>query len=400
MYKGKKKKLSNRSRILECIYRNAPIARTDIAEETEITPATVTANVTALLAEGVVEELGEIFPEENSSGRKRVLIDIIPSCAYSIGIEFTQKALVICITDLKGTILFKQIKPFSEDLALRITDEIIEGTKALVLESGLGWNQFIGIGIAVPGHISQDQNSLVTNRKTWDAFSPSKIRQAFPLPVACENNARCMALGEYLFDPGNSPDSFAFFHVGLGMFCANMVEGDMFLGNNYVAGEIGHTIVNESGRRCECGKYGCLQTYSSENWLLKNARMAYRNTPNTILHSLVKNESQITIGTITNAYSMGDPVIGMYITDALKYLGITTSNIAIIMNPGKIFLHGQLFDNEDIRKELMDYIERQLLFVDSTYADNIEILPYHLTDGAAGASALAVSRFFIKGEQA
>ena len=70
------------------------------------------------------------------------------------------------------------------------------------------------------------------------------------------------------------------------------------------------------------------------------------------------------------------------------------------MNPGKIFLHGQLFDNEDIRKELMDYIERQLLFVDSTYADNIEILPYHLTDGAAGASALAVSRFFIKGEQA
>ena len=57
MYKGKKKKASNRSRILECIYRNAPIARTDIAEETEVTPATVTMNVTTLISEGFVREL-------------------------------------------------------------------------------------------------------------------------------------------------------------------------------------------------------------------------------------------------------------------------------------------------------------------------------------------------------
>ncbi len=79
----------NRSRILECIYRNAPIARTDIAEETEITPATVTMNVTTLISEGFVKELGEVSTDEGSSGRKRVLIDIIPGRAYSIGLEFT-----------------------------------------------------------------------------------------------------------------------------------------------------------------------------------------------------------------------------------------------------------------------------------------------------------------------
>ena len=89
MYKGKKKKASNRSRILECIYRNAPIARTDIAEETEITPATVTMNVTTLISEGFVRELGEVSTDEASSGRKRVLIDIIPDRAYSIGLELS-----------------------------------------------------------------------------------------------------------------------------------------------------------------------------------------------------------------------------------------------------------------------------------------------------------------------
>lgn len=396
MYKGKKKKTSNRSRILECIYRNAPIARTDIAEETEITPATVTMNVTSLISEGFVRELGEASTEEGSSGRKRVLIDLIPDSAYSIGLEFTQKALVVCITDLKGRICFQHVEPFREELASRITDAIIESVKKLVADSKIPWDRIVGIGTAVPGHMNGNASSLVTNRKTWQSFDPKRIERELPLPVVFENNARCMALGEYLFSPQKSPDSFAFFHVGMGMFCANVVEGEMFLGDNYVAGEIGHTIVSEGGRRCECGKYGCLQTYASENHLIRNARLMYRNIPHSLLRNLAADESQITIETITTAYSMGDPVIGMYITEALKYLGITASNIAIITNPGKIFLHGQLFNNQDIQNELMDYIKRQLIFVDSTYAGNVEILPYAVTDGAVGASALAILRFFIR----
>lgn len=396
MYKGKKKKPSNRSRILECIYRNAPIARTDIAEETEITPATVTANVTSLISEGFIKELGEVSTDEASSGRKRVLIDIIPDKAYSIGLEFTQKALVVCLTDLKGHICCQHTEPFNDKLAGRITDAIIEGVRNLVTESGISWDRIVGIGAAVPGHMNGSASSLITNRKTWQDFDPKRIEKELPLPVVFENNARCMALSEYLFSPQESPDSFAFFHVGMGMFCANVVDGEMFLGNNYVAGEIGHTIVCESGRRCECGKYGCLQTYASENHLIKNARLLYSNSPNTILRSLVSDASKITIETITTAYSMGDPVIGTYIAEALKYLGITISNIAIITNPGKIFLHGQLFNNQDIQHELMDYIERQLIFVDRTYAGNVDILPYAATDGAAGASALAILRFFIR----
>ena len=75
---------------------------------------------------------------------------------------------------------------------------------------------------------------------------------------------------------------------------------------------------------------------------------------------------------------------------------LITRKCAIITNPGKIFLHGQLFDNQDIQNELMDYIERQLIFVDRTYAGNVEILPYAAVDGAVGASALAILRFFIR----
>lgn len=395
MYKKKKRKLSNRSRILECVYRLAPVARTEIADETDITPATVTANVTALIGEGIIKELGEVFPEENSSGRKRVLLDINPLCGYCMGVEFTQKALVICLTDMKGQVVGKKEKAFDTGLAERITQEIAEGLECVLSEAHVSWIDIIGVGIAVPGHMDLSCTHLITNRKTWESFSPERLEARIPVPVVYENNARCMSLGEYLFHPEKAPDNFAFFHVGMGMYCAHVIDGELFLGNQYVAGEIGHTIVNESGRRCECGKYGCLQTYSSENWILKNARLLYRNHPKTYLRLLADSEEEINITHVTTAYSMGDEAVGTYISDALKYLGITISNIAIIMNPGKIFLHGQLFDNEEIRMELMDYIGRQLLFVDSSYMDHIEILPYALSDGAIGGSALAVARLFL-----
>jgi predicted NBD/HSP70 family sugar kinase len=397
LYKAKKNKLSNRNRILECIYRNAPISRIDIAELTDITPATVTLNVTTLISEGIIRETGEASTEDIAPGRKKILIDLNPDYAYSIGIEFTQKALVLCITNIKGTIIVENNILFTANLALNITGEIISHLHQLIEVSGLPMNRFIGIGIGVPGHMDSTQQKIVTNNPLWASFQPDLIREAFSLPVILENNVRCMALSEYLFRPNSSPDNFAFFHVSLGMYCANIIDGEIFVGNNYVSGEIGHSIANANGRRCECGKYGCLQTISGERWLLNIAQLLYENDKSTLLKTLVQHKDDITIEHIATAYEMGDPAISTYISEALKALGITASNIAIYTSPEKIFLHGQLFNNKAICNELMDFIMRQLLFVDSTSTDSFEILPYSLSDGSIGASALSLLHFLIRG---
>lgn len=405
MYRPKIKKLSNKNRIMECIFRNAPIARTDIADDADITPATVTLTVNSLIADGMVRELGEAVSGETSSGRRRILIDAVTDYAYSIGVEFTQKVLVSCLTDLKGNCICRQEEPFSEELAARINEKIIGQVRKLLEESDTPMDRIIAIGIAVPGHIvvpphhrSAESTHFISNHTVWRAFDADSVRSAFPCPVVMENNARCMALAQYLFFPDRSPENFSFLHIGLGMFCANVMDGELFLGNNYVSGEIGHTIVKADGQPCECGKYGCLQTIASERWLLKYAKLLYQNTPKTLLRNLVDHAEDLTIQHITTAYSMGDERIGHYISDALKYLGISISNVAILMNPGKIFLHGQIFQNEDIRRELMNIIQRQLLFVNSEYVNNVEILPYHQLDGAIGGSALAVFRHFIRSE--
>lgn len=180
------------------------------------------------------------------------------------------------------------------------------------------------------------------------------------------------------------------------MFCANILNGSLFQGHTYVSGEIGHTIVNPTGLRCECGKQGCLQTIASERWILKNVKQLYELDSFDILHRLVSSADEITLKTIAAAYSLGDETLISIVSNALKYLGISISNIAILMNPEKIFLHGELFTYPSIHSELMNLIHQQLTFIDNNYVQSIEILPYAKEDGAIGGAALAIMKFLLK----
>lgn len=396
MYKSVKRKSSNRNRILECIFRNTPVSRTRIAELTGITPATTTLTISELIAGGIVRELEQEDCEPlNNTGRKRIPLDICQDYRLALGVELNQKAFNLCITDLKGGIHYEYSRPYSPALSERVTEVILEQIHAALTTCHLDESQLVGIGLAIPGHLDATASNLVSNNKVWRKFDAKRIRSSFSAPVFIENNVRCMALSQYLFFPTVTPDTFALFHVGLGMYCANMMNGQLFLGNAYVSGEIGHTIVNPNGLRCECGKQGCLQTIASERSLLRDAKRIYSLNNHSIINSLVPSPDDITIDTIATAYALGDDAISSCISNALRYLGIAASNIAILMNPERIFLHGKLFTYPDIHTELMYIIQNQLSFVDNQHVDSIEVLPYAETDGARGGAALAILQGFL-----
>lgn len=384
-------KYSNRSIILNYLFRNSPVARIDIANQTFITPATVSLLTKEMMNEGIINEVGDML--STNSGRRPILIDFIPNSILSIGLEFTEKGIFSCICNEKGVILHKISDIFSPESEADINNVIIKQINQLIsLSEG---KKLIGVGIGVPGHISTDRKKLITNRKIWKNFSPELIRTSFSLPISFENNVRCMSYSKYLFDSSETPENFSYFHIGPGLYCSNFINGECLVGGSYLSGEIGHTIVSSSGPRCECGKYACLQTFASERWLIKYAKLQYENSSFSILNSLVKNSEEINISHITTAYSMGDVLIRNSISTALKYLGNSISNIAILLNPDKIFLHSELFNNEEIKSELLSLINEQLLFVDSEYSHNIILLPYSPFDGAVGAAAYSMNEHFI-----
>ncbi len=391
MYKSKVIKNSNRDRILECIYRNPGFSRKDISDITGITPATVTTTVAAMVAEGIVVEAGLVEADKGTIGRNRIALDINAEYGCVIGVEFTIATLTVCATDLHGAILYSDCIEHTREIGENINSRIIEEVGKCISSLPFSEEKIIGIGVAVPGHIDHNGRRLISSRKLWESFDGREIARAFSCPVVFENNVRCMAVTQYLHSPQNAPSSFALYHIGQGMFCANMVDDELYIGHTYGSGEISHTIAVPDGKRCECGKRGCLQTVGTEAAFVEGARMIYRYDESSLLHSFVKSEEELNIDYVAMAYAIGDPAIRRLVAQGLRYICISTLNIAVLMNPEKLFLHGRMFNHEAIRRDILEMLHKQLDFTrDNYYLGTVEVLDCQITDGAVGAAALVI----------
>lgn len=394
MYKSKANKYSNRDRILECIYRNPRISRKEISDLTGITPATVTTTTAQLLHQGVIRELGEIQEDRKSIGRSRIALDICDDYGYVIGAEFTSTALTVCATDLHGHILHAHSIPHSPQVSANITALVIEHIRTCAAtQTG---RPLLGIGVAVPGHVANDGRRFVRSSLDWESFSPPAVGAAFPCPVVFENNVRCMAVSAYLHAPRNTPSSFALYHIGRGMFCANVADDELYVGTTFGSGEIAHTIAVPGGKRCECGKRGCLQTIATESAILENAGILLRNGSGSLLQSLVREPEDLTIDHVISAYELGDPAVCRLLSQALQYICMSALNIAVLMNPEKLLIHGILFNNPRIRQDFLELVREQFDFTQNNYSlGTVEFLTSSPTDGAAGAASLAILKCVI-----
>lgn len=390
------KQIQNRGIVLNTIYTNSPISRIDISNITGITPATVSEITNQLIEDSIIHEIGADTSDKNKSGRKRILLEISPKAVFYIGSELSEKFISFCVCDNLGTIFAEKYINFSNDSFKNIMNEsyyLNELNQFLNAQTSLSLS---AIGIAIPGHFDPINRRIITNNLFWKSFDLNKISSKIELPIFFENNVNCMALNTKLFLKEFSLKNFLYFHIGRGMFCSYIYQGEIFAKNNFEVGEIGHTVINPEGEKCECGKKGCLQTYSSEAWIINKAKLIYANSDTTYLKQLANDKDSITLDTILQSFHLGDEGILNILNRAIKYLSISIANILMILDAEKLFLHGELFKDETIRNILIDYIENNLTVIPSSQNNKIEFQSYSPMDGAQGACALCVSRNLIK----
>ncbi|WP_220514905.1 ROK family protein, partial [Streptococcus pneumoniae] len=78
--------------------------------------------------------------------------------------------------------------------------------------------KLLGFGLSIPGHYNKDSGSIITNNPIWESFNLLNVIKRFNFPFIVKNNIDCMAIGQYLFNPHNTPDNFIFLHAGLGIY--------------------------------------------------------------------------------------------------------------------------------------------------------------------------------------
>lgn len=388
MYLSKKQGIQ-KTKILDKIYATGPISRIDLSKKLAITPATVSEITTNLIQENHIHELGE-DETTNKPGRKKILLNISPNYTHYIGVELSDMFLSFCLSDNLGTIIKEHILLFSGwDIHKKFTD-------TLFLEE---LTQFIAqcthycpsaIGIAIPGHYDPSNERIKTNNPFWKDFSFKHVRKAINLPIYLKNNVKCMAIAERLFSKDKQDQNFIFLHVRRGMFSTYMYDGEIYADSNHLIGEIGHMVINPNGELCECGKRGCLQTYTSESWMINKAKLLYENTSHTFLRQLVSEKQNLTIDSLVKAYRLGDEGVITIINQAIHYFSIAINNLLMIMDSDVIYIHSELFSDPELAAFLNQSIDDNTSLLDLQNPKQRIFKPYHPINGALGACGLCV----------
>lgn len=193
------------------------------------------------------------------------------------------------------------------------------------------------------------------------------------------NDANAAAVGEMKFGGAVGMKNFIMVTLGTGVGSGIVVDGNIVLGHDGFAGELGHTIVLPAGRDCGCNRQGCLETYCSAGGIKKT----YFEISGKQLEPGQK------IDYLAELADKGDKDALATFEITGQILGLALANVSALTSPEAIFLFGgPLHCGEYLIDPVKKYFTKNLL---SIYDDKIKILTSLLTKNHAailGAASL------------
>ena len=378
------KKYQQRAQILDIIYAQGPISRIDISQIAHVTPATMTELSSHLLETGLIHELGEA--DSGKAGRRKIYLDISPGQKYYIGVELAEQVTVYILSDNLGNIIDQHIESGLKDDHFTYQQVVQELQTFMQKHKEISID---GIGIALPGHYDPEKQRIQSNQPLWRNFDLKRLMEEMDMPVFAKNNVKCMVLSERIFKRKNV-GNYTFCHIRRGIFAAAMYNHELYGEGNNSIGEIGHVVVDPKGLQCECGKHGCLQTVISEAWLINKAKILF-DSGKSKLSFIIDNRDDIELTHILQAYHLGDAGIHEMLHDGLSYLAMVIKNLGMLVDTDTIYLHSEMFLDEDLMKYLRQLVSQQISLFDAVHRESLKFVPYNIINGALGGAALAVS---------
>ena len=107
-----------------------------------------------------------------------------------------------------------------------------------------------------------------------------------------------------------------------------------------MGGEVGHMKIVAGGRKCKCGKLGCLEAYASGTAIANSAQEAMRKGTKTKISEFLEPGGRISAREIGLAARTGDSLALQIFKEAGFYLGVGISNLLHLVNPERVVLGG------------------------------------------------------------
>ncbi len=317
---------------------------------------------------------------------------------YVISVDMGGTKILASVINSKNGIIASLKKPTNIEVGIKsYVKDIADLVLKLVKNTKLQKENIVAVCLGVPGSVNPYTGiiGLAPNLGLKNFNIKSKLEAEIPYPVLIENDVNLGALGIKYFGVGKKSKNLLAVFLGTGIGGGIIIDGKLYRGNNFSAGEIGHMLVKKNGPKCGCGKKGCFEAVASRtaivNHIITDIKKGKKKS---VLSDLVKSNQRIKSGALREAVEKGDKIVIKRITEACEIIGDVLSSIINLMNFDMIVLGGGLIEAlEDfmlpiIKKEFQNHV-----LTDS--AKNLKIVASTLGDDAAIFGGIALAEEFL-----
>jgi glucokinase len=273
----------------------------------------------------------------------------MPPDRYIVGVDLGGTNIVVGAMPFDGTaeLAMRSLPTRPEEGSGAVVDRIAQMVEDVIRqtseETGATREDFIGVGIGSPGPLDRAQGVVITTPNLgWQNFPlRDEVSRRVGLPATLDNDANCATFGEWWCGAAKGHRNVAGVTIGTGIGGGLILDGKLYHGSSDAAGEIGHSTIDSTGRKCKCGNYGCLEAYASGPAIAERAREALADDGTSRILALADGDpGRITAQLVYEAARQGDPVALEVVRDTAKFLGIGIANLLNVFNPDMVVIAG------------------------------------------------------------
>lgn len=315
----------NRSAILAHLGAHGNASRAELARSLALSPALMTQLSKDLIADGLIRELAH---QPSQGGRPARMLGLVASAGRAVGVKVAADHLAFVEVGIDGTVGRTASEPF--DAAANTMLAVLADRLRSFIAGGAD-TPLLGIGVGVPGDVDAQGIGIVNSTQLGWTNAPigATLRRELGMPVIVENNVNAVAMAERLYGLGRRHSNFLVVTIGTGVGAAIVIDGVIVRGTRGGAGEIGHIPVRDDGPRCSCGNRGCLETFISEDALVRIARE----------RNVIAADAAITA--LRDAAAGGDDAAAAIFGEAGHLLGRTLAGLVHALDPEIIIVLGE-----------------------------------------------------------
>ena len=267
---------------------------------------------------------------------------------YNVCLDIGGTKVLGVIFNEKGEIIHrlkKRTKENGDDVA-NIEEIIISTVKEMLEAAGLKKSDINAIAAGAPG-VSDSASGIVlfTPNLPWRNYDiRTPIEKKFGARFYIGNDVNLGVLGEHRYGIAKGYSNVVGVFPGTGMGGGIIINGELYTGTGFKAGEIGHMVLDPEGPLCGCGQRGCFESFSSKKGMSAYILQQVSRGRESFLSDKIEN-GVFRSKYLKKALKMNDKVAVEAVDRACHYMAVATGSLINIFSPDLIVYGGGIMES-------------------------------------------------------